>query len=82
MNTKHLIVSIIIILVVIAAGVAWYFYSAEYLQDYLMQGSDATENIDYEDDSAAEISADLEKTPDDSELNGDMNSLDAQVQGF
>ncbi len=82
MNSKHLIVLAIIMAVVIAAGVAWYFYSEKYLQDYLKQGSDTTENINYEDDSTAEISADLQGTAGDASLNGEFDALNEDMKSF
>ena len=77
MNLKLTLSIVVIILVVVIAG--WLLY-ANYVPD-----SSPTQQESEQDsavDSTATIDADLNQIPDDSAVNGDMESLDASLRGF
>jgi predicted PurR-regulated permease PerM len=78
METRLIITTIIIVLVVVFA--AWYLYSVfsdQNQQDYGSQPvSDTTA------DTTSRISSDLNQIPDESSLNSDIDSLNQSVQGF
>lgn len=77
MNFKLTVSIIIIILVVVVA--AWLLYTNYTPGD---KQTDQESAQDSSVDSTATIEADLNQVPDDSAVNGDMDSLDASLQTF
>lgn len=75
MNSKSLIVTIVIILVIVF--VAWYLYSNFFQQSYNIQSG-----VNYDSDTTGSISNDLNQLPNDSSVNSEMNSLDQNVNDF
>jgi len=75
MNSKSIVITVVIILAVVLA--AWYFYSNFAQQSYNIQPG-----TDYTSDTTGGISSDLEQIPDDSSINSEMDSLNQDVQGF
>lgn len=75
MNFKLTLSIVIIILVIVFAG--WYLYA-----NYNPNGQDSRQDANSGIDSTAAIESDLNQVPDDSAINGDMNSLYASVQAF
>ncbi len=76
-NLKLTLTLLIIILVVVVAG--WLLYASYVPKGEQIQqesGQDSTV------DSTATIEADLNQVPDDSAVNGDIESLDASIQAF
>ena len=78
MKTKSLIISIIIILVVVIIG--WYVYSSLIQQS--QQDYSAELESSYSSDTTTNISNDLDQVPDDSSINGDLDSLDKDLESF
>lgn len=77
MNLKLILSIVIIILVVVIAG--WLLY-ANYVPNNGQIQQEATQDSGA--DNTATIEAELNQVPDDTSVNGDMQSLDADVQAF
>ena len=82
MSLKSIIIAIIIILVIIF--VVWYFY---YNSNQTSQSFQTQKNINPQSsqgniDTTAGILNDLNQIPNDSSANGEMNSLNQNIQSF
>jgi len=85
MNLK-LITIITIIVSVICVGF-FQFYSQQLQQIYKVQpnlngSKNSTDNIDVNDDKIGSILNDLNKIPDSSSLNNEVDSLNKNIEGF
>ena len=78
MNSKLIIITIIIVLVIVL--VAWYLYAVMSGQQGNMQPNSSGTEI--KGDTTADISASLNQVPDDSSMNGEVNTLNQSVQSF
>ena len=81
MKTRLILIALVIILAMAVGIVGWYLYSdlnVDYQQNY--GNEENQENT--ADDSTAEISSELNSVPSDASLEGDMQGLDAEIQGF
>ena len=76
MSSKAVIITVVVVLVIVLA--VWYLsyvFLGQMQQGQQMQTSNAP-------DSTQNISSDLNKVPSDSTVNGDMNTLDQDLQNF
>ena len=78
MNIKLLIITIIIVLVIVIAG--WYLYS--YFVQQPQQGYNIEPSVTPSLDTTTNISNELNQVPDDSSVDGVMNSLDKDLECF
>jgi uncharacterized protein with PQ loop repeat len=87
MNIKSILISIVFFLTLAVGVSGWYLYG--YLQSQKKPAQDVantqenqTAQNNSEGDSVVEISQELNQTPNDTTINNEMSSFEAEVEGF
>ncbi len=78
MNSKIFVISVIIILIL--SVLAWYIITK--IEPPIEQSQQLQGNQSLIDDTVDDISSDLNKIPDDSAAQAELDNLDAQTQNF